>query len=103
MPNEAQVIIDWLPKLRGWDEAESLSDWPSGFCSGESDYRKRAIDALQTRSLSLAQELSELRCAVTIKRCSEFGCFDEGATSAPDWQCPPCRIYKMLVPNAHTR
>lgn len=35
------VQIEQLPKLRGWDEAETITDWPSGFCSGESDYRKR--------------------------------------------------------------
>lgn len=40
--------VQLLPKLRGWDEAEALTDWPSGFCHGETDYRARAIKALRT-------------------------------------------------------
>jgi hypothetical protein len=43
---ERLAVLSWLPDLRGWDEAETITDWPAGFCQGEADYRARVIAAL---------------------------------------------------------
>lgn len=56
-----ELMPAWFPELRGWDEAERITDWPSGFCHGENDYQSRVHSAWL--SLGLLEAAKSLRAA----------------------------------------
>jgi hypothetical protein len=91
MPETFDEQIRRLRKLATFDPAHPFNMVTAA--------EREAIRELLRRWDELTLWTPDLRCYVTAKRCSDFGCRHEGAQIVgPDYRCVACGIYERQLP-----